>query len=158
MTGYVGQIRSPAVVRDSKEDVRQEVGVPWYRPKEFEKEEGESNFQSKFTGQGKTVTQVFNDKYLQTLKEMVGGVEENGLTKNWVDREQDYNILMCIMGQKLLATRGGGATVSQVTPSQVEGECVCEGIRGPSMVRLIRRSVTLVSMLSLTSDVYWSRK
>ena len=61
-------------LHESQEETRKRmyvrmVGVPWCRPEKLEKEEGESNFQSKFTGQGKTVTQVFNDKYLQTLKE-----------------------------------------------------------------------------------------
>ncbi len=85
--------------------------------------EGESNFQSKFTWKGTTDTQVFNDKYLQTVNENGWGVGGTRCKPFQVEREQTYKDLMCIMGQKLLTSRAGVADVSHF-------ETVCNTVCG----------------------------
>jgi hypothetical protein len=52
---------------------------------------------------------------------MGGGEEEKGC-QELVEprREKAYKQLLCLMGQKLLASRAGGAGASRVAPSQAE--------------------------------------
>jgi hypothetical protein len=97
-------------------------------PQKKKKEEGGAKFKCNYSGHGKPPRQVFNDKYLELLKQngCVGG--GNKLPNTWVDCEVAYNDLMQIMGKKvqcqLLGRRAGGAAGSQAEPGCVQDERV----------------------------------
>jgi hypothetical protein len=97
-------------------------------PLKKKKEEGESKFKCNYSGHGKPPRQVFDDKYLQLLKQNGWGGGGKKFPNTWSDREKTYNELMSIMGQKvqsqILTGRTGGAAGSQVEEVFVEDEGV----------------------------------
>jgi hypothetical protein len=72
-----------------------------------------SNFKCKYSGKGKPVSVVFNDKWGLTLKQNGWGKGGKKWSKNWLECEQTYKELMCMTGQKLqfqlLQGRTGGS-------------------------------------------------
>jgi hypothetical protein len=71
---------------------------------------------------------VFDDKYLELLKQNGWGGGGKKLPNTWADREEAYNDLMQIMGTKvqcqLLPRRAGDADESQAEPGCVQDERV----------------------------------
>jgi len=92
-------------------------------PQKKKKEEGGAKFKCNYSGHGKPPRQVFDDKYSKMLRENGWGGGGKKLPNTWADREETYNDLMQIMGNKvqcqLLARRAGGATGSQADPGCV---------------------------------------
>ena len=97
-------------------------------PQKKKKEEGGAKFKCNYSGHGKPPRQVFDDKYLQLLRENGWGGGGKKLPSTWADREKAYNELMRIMGQKvhrqIRTGRAGGADGSQAEEVLVEDEGV----------------------------------
>ena len=70
-------------------------------PQKKKKEEGGAKFKCNYSGHGKPPRQVFDDKYLELLKQNGWGGGGKKLPNTWADREQAYNDLMWIMGKKV---------------------------------------------------------
>ena len=86
-------------------------------PQKKKKEEAGTKFKCNYSGHGKPPRQVFDDKYLQLLKQNGWGGGGKKFPNTWVDCEKAYNELIRIMGQKVqclfLSGLGGGADGSQ---------------------------------------------
>jgi hypothetical protein len=97
-------------------------------PQKKKKEEGGAKFKCNYSGHGKPPRQVFDDKYLQLLRENGWGGGGKKLPSTWANREKTYNELMRIMGQKvhrqIRTGRAGGADGSQAEEVLVEDEGV----------------------------------
>jgi hypothetical protein len=101
-----------------------ETNIP---PKKKKKEEVGSNFKYKYSGKGKPVTVVFNDKWGLAMKQNGWGKGGKKWSKNWLERDQAYTELMCMTGQKLqlqlLQGRAGGTPEPvHVEDDRVENE------------------------------------
>jgi hypothetical protein len=120
----IGQKRLPCQIDESCTAL---VGTS-IPPQKKKKEEGGSKFKCNYSGHGKPPRQVFNDKYLELLKQNGWGGGGKKLPNTWTDCEVAYNDLMQIRGKKvqcqLLARRAGGAAGSQAEPGCVQDERV----------------------------------
>jgi hypothetical protein len=70
-------------------------------PQKKKKEEGGAKFKCNYSGHGKPPRQVFDDKYLELMKQNWWGGGGKKLPNTWSDREEAYNDLMQIMGKKV---------------------------------------------------------
>jgi hypothetical protein len=70
-------------------------------PQKKKKEEGGAKFKCNYSGHGKPPSQVFDDKYLELLKQNGWGGGGEKLSNTWADREKAYNDLIRIMGKKI---------------------------------------------------------
>ena len=96
-----------------------ETNIP---PKKKKKEEVGSNFKCKYSGKGKPVSDVSNDKWGLALKQNGWGKGGKKWTKNWFEREQAYKELMYMTGQKLQLQFLQGRVGGVAEPGRVEDE------------------------------------
>jgi hypothetical protein len=68
-------------------------------PQKKKKEEGGSKFNCNYSGHGKPPRQVFDDKYLEMLKQNGWGGGGKKLPNTWEDHEKAYDDLIRIMGK-----------------------------------------------------------
>jgi hypothetical protein len=68
-----------------------------YSSTEKEKRGGGAKFKCNYSGHGKSPRKVFDDKYLELLKQNGWGEGGKKLPNTWADREKAYKDLMWIM-------------------------------------------------------------
>jgi hypothetical protein len=62
-------------------------------PQKKKKEEGGAKFKCNYSGHDKPPRQVFDDKYLDLMKQNGWGGGGKKLSNTWADREEAYNDL-----------------------------------------------------------------
>jgi hypothetical protein len=83
------------------------VGIP---PQKKKKEEGRTKFKCNYSGHGKSPRQVFDDKYLELLKQNGWGGGGKKLSNTWTDHVKAYTDLMWIKGKKVQCQLLTGST------------------------------------------------